>query len=92
MSGTEGKWDISADIDTLGRSFIKAGPVRVYAGHTEASQAEALANAKLIAAAPEMLEALVSILGWREMREAENSFPVERVEEIAREAIAKAKS
>lgn len=51
---------------------------------------EQSANAKLIAAAPELLEALVQILGWRELRDG-MEFPTERIEVIARAAIAKAK-
>jgi hypothetical protein len=35
---------------------------------------------------PDLIEALRQILGWRELRSGEG-FPVERVEEIARNAI-----
>jgi hypothetical protein len=48
------------------------------------------ADKSLIAAAPELYEALVQILGWRELRSS-NEFPIERVEGIAREALAKAR-
>lgn len=38
----------------------------------------------------ELVDALTSILGWRELRDT-NSFPVERVEQIAEQALAKCK-
>jgi hypothetical protein len=47
-------------------------------------------NTKLVAAAPDLYEALVQILGWRELRSG-NEFPIKRVEGIAREALAKAR-
>lgn len=45
---------------------------------------------QLQASNKKLLEALESVLGWRELRD-DNSFPVERVEEICREAITNAK-
>lgn len=48
------------------------------------------ANTNLIHAAPDLLAALKQILGWRELRSGAGEFPVERIEEIARSAIAKA--
>jgi hypothetical protein len=38
----------------------------------------------------QLVEALTQILGWRELRD-DSGFPVERIEEIARQAITNAK-
>jgi len=51
---------------------------------------EVAANARLIAAAPSMLNALKDIAGWRDLDMLTAKEKLDAVEEIARAAIAKA--
>lgn len=92
MSHTPGPWNMEFDCDDGGRRFfciladngtLEGGNIILdgvdIEGETEAEQ---MANAMLIAAAPDLLDALKEIIsGW---------VGWERVEEIARAAIAKA--
>jgi len=48
-------------------------------------------NAHLIAAAPDLLQALEQILGWQKLRRGLGEIPIERIEQIAEAAIGKAK-
>ena len=45
----------------------------------------------MIAAAPDLLQALEQILGWQKLRRGLGEIPIERIEQIAEAAIGKAK-
>jgi hypothetical protein len=72
-------------------TFVKNTPICAIGGDTEdpREDQEALANARLIAAAPEMLEALRAMLGYSE-RTTDTSCRCVEAEDKARAAIAKA--
>jgi len=55
------------------------------------SGVERSADAQLIAAAPDLLQALEQILGWQKLRRGLGEIPIERIEQIAEAAIGKAK-
>jgi hypothetical protein len=65
----------------LGRTITQC-----YYKSDETGQAQA--DAQLIASAPSLVDALRAILGWRELRSGADEFPIERIEAIARDAIA----
>lgn len=81
MSHTPGPWTVALDRDTQGcngwridsasRSLLAWLPWPM-AVHSE----EAKANAKLVAAAPDMLEALQSVFRWAMEAEAETGKPI----------------
>ena len=75
MSHTPGPWEF----DPIDRVVVKGSAEIAYMGWSANG-----ADARLIAAAPELLEALEEVLGW------ETLCPVETYE-MARAAIAKAK-
>ena len=91
---TPGPWRVQA----TGHSFVVEAHT-----HTEVISVDANgnpcrwseyneANARLIAAAPELLEALQALLGWEEaeIKHFEATGPDDWIMEIARAAIAKA--
>jgi hypothetical protein len=94
MKPTPGPWHWDSDLipgDPLHRRRYRVVArgrtiTQCYYSSEESGQAEA--DAKLVAAAPALLESLRAILGWRELRSGANEFPVERIEGIARSAIA----
>lgn len=97
MSFTPGPWDFSWEIQpngcpTVGHKGLMVCMVAHSAKDTEQKET-ALANASLIAAAPELLEALETIAGLydHEASSGENSMKLYDARSIALEVIAKAR-
>ncbi len=70
MKHTQGKWEVSVNTNTDQKIFVKANDGKIGSAicllfegnYSVKSREEAEANAKLIAAAPELLEALQKII------------------------------
>jgi hypothetical protein len=94
MKHTPGPWYWDSDPvkgDPLARRryrVVACGRTITQLYYTSELSGQAEADAKLVAAAPALLESLRAILGWRELRSGADEFPVERIEGIARSAIA----
>ena len=82
---TPGPWSDGMDIPITAKSCDKAGLSLVFVNRDDKSEPEA--NARLIAAAPDLLEALQNMLG---LTEASDYMGAREIEQQARAAIAKA--
>lgn len=87
---TPGPWDITISCTTMGEMFGVPGSKRIrywsYNLHQNETEVEAEANARLIATAPELLEALKSALQTAEFER----HPHRGWQDEAKAAIAKA--
>lgn len=86
---TPGPWQYSPCEITGRYSIYHNGPV-AYCGDTTASPGDGEANARLIAAAPELLAALVALVGEADLGEVDLDDDDRAKLDVARAAIAKA--
>ena len=93
---TPGPWGI--DINSVGEYLISAGPIGTPVDYLAVitNRKRSKANARLIAAAPEMLEALEGLfkecaMMHRYWGDGDNAKAADKAESFARAAIAKAK-
>jgi len=87
MKHTEGPWDVAFDTDKHILVGCKERGICIVPNEGGADEPIKVANARLIAAAPEMFEALETMVEMVEM----NGFIRDYAMEIAREAIRKAR-
>ena len=93
MKHTPGPWHWDSDpvkgdpLDRRRYRVVALGRTITQLYYTSEWSGQAEADAKLIAAAPALLESLRAILGWRELRSGADEIPIERIEGIARSAI-----
>ena len=95
MEYTKGEWKIEEDYTVVSDVFRYEGFLYKIAEVTSHTKEETLANAQLIAAAPEMYKTLKAIVaeGTRCLdaaRPGREIYDIDKVDRMARQAIAKA--
>ncbi len=93
MKFTKGPWSLCDKVSTLvtsgNRSIASTGCYQTNVDFDKTHD-ENIANAHLIAAAPELYQALENILCWREQRDTPY-VPIDYIEGVASLALAKAR-